>query len=281
MPTEALRLEVRPRTVLFAGHRYPFTSRQRYNSALDLPTVDLRRFRRNLSAFGDLLRKTAAPQSLTFLLDETRLRHFRTRFERAFVRQIRRGARGVFHGNLLKGVRELRGCGLGLTPSGDDFIAGILIGLHLHRELYVHDHQAIADAICRAAKGSNLFSNTALELARQGLFFGRAKDLLLKLVSGNATSLRQATQRLLAVGASSGADLGTGLFVSLREGGLRDACQAQFKLVGVPEARAKALVGKNLAQALGDHRHHSRHRQDQQQTRRPGNRRAEEQHHHA
>jgi hypothetical protein len=71
--------------------------------------------------------------------------------------------------------------------------------------------------VCRAARGSSLFSNTAMELAREGLLFGRVKEVLLALVSGNALSLRRALQKLLTVGASSGADLATGLFLTLNQ----------------------------------------------------------------
>jgi hypothetical protein len=216
LPGSLLRspLEIRPRTVLFAGQRYPFTSRQRYHSSLESTTFDLRRFRRNGATFGRLLQWTAPPQSLAFLLDEARLRHFRSGSEQAFARQIRSGVQSILRGRLLAGVGKLKGCGLGLTPSGDDFIAGLLIGLNLLQELHGDDLQPLAGIIFRAAQGTNLLSNTALDLARHGRLFGRAKDLVRALVSGNERSLRRATRRLLSVGATSGADLGTGLFVA-------------------------------------------------------------------
>ena len=213
---EHLRLEIGRSTVLFADHCYHFTSRQRYDSTLNLP-VDSRRLRRNLATFGELLRKTAPPHSLAFLLDGARLKCFRTGFARALAAQIQQGAHQVFHGDLLKGVAELKGCGVGLTPSGDDFIAGLLIGLIFLQKLRGTELQRVADAVCRAARGSSLFSNTAMELAREGLLFGRVKEVLLALVSGNALSLRRALQKLLTVGASSGADLATGLFLTLNQ----------------------------------------------------------------
>ena len=210
-------LRVGPGTILFAGRRYHFTSRQRYYSALELPAVAQSRLRRNLATFGEFLRKTAPPHSLAFLLDEGWLKCFRTGFARALAAQIQQGAQQAFHGDLLKGVAELKGCGVGLTPSGDDFIAGLLIGLNFLQKLHGSELQRLADAVCRAARGSSLFSNTAMELARQGLLFGRVKEVLLALVSGNGPSLRRAVQKLLAVGASSGADLATGLFLTLNQ----------------------------------------------------------------
>ena len=170
----------------------------------------------NLSVLGESLKQAAPAKSLAFLLDARRRKSFRAGFERAFARQITRGVREVFHGRLLQGIRQLKGCGLGLTPAGDDFIAGFLIGLHVLRQLRGQDMQSTADAVFRTARGKNIFSNTFLDLARRGLLFGRLKDLLLALVSGSEGSVRKAAGKLFGVGETSGADLATGLFMTLQ-----------------------------------------------------------------
>ena len=147
----------------------------------------------------------------------------------------------------LKGVGELKGCGLGLTPSGDDFIAGLLIGLRLLQRLHGRNLQPVADAVFRAARGTNVFSNTFLDSARRGLLFGRMKDLLLALLLANKASVRSAAEKLLAVGASSGADLGTGFFVTLhaRRGVLERWChQAAARNRGLPGAKRLATSGR-------------------------------------
>src|ERR1035437_8055101 len=171
---------------------------------------------RNLSALGESLKQAAPAKSLAFLLDARRCKNFRAGFERAFAQQITRGVRQVFHGPLLPGIRQLKGCGLGLTPAGDDFIAGFLIGLHLLQELRGQDMQSAADAVFRTARGKNIFSNTFLDLAHRGLLSGRMKDLLLALVSGSEGSVRRAARKLFGVGETSGADLATGLFMTLQ-----------------------------------------------------------------
>ena len=209
-------LQVSLSTVLFEGRCYPFTAGHRYDSTLDCQVEDLRRFQRNLSALAESLKAAAPPKSLAFLLDGKRRKHFRGGFERAFAGQITRGVHQVFHGRLLQGIRQLKGCGPGLTPAGDDFIAGLLIGLHLTGKLRGQDSQPTADAVFRAARGENIFSNTFLDLARRGLLFGRLKDLLLALVSGSQGSVRRAATRLFAIGETSGADLATGLFMTLQ-----------------------------------------------------------------
>jgi hypothetical protein len=132
----------------------------------------------------------------------------------------------------------LKGCGLGLTPSGDDFIAGLLIGLHVLQKLSGQNLQPTIDAIFRAARGDNIFSNTFLDLARRGLLFGRIKALLLALISGSRGSVRRAAEALFAVGASSGADLATGLFMTLdgNVAGITHSAGLKFTTIAHPSA---------------------------------------------
>jgi len=208
-------LRISSRTVLFAGHHYRFTPRHRYDSTLELRAVDSRRFQRNLALLGELLKTDSPPMSLAFLVDDRRRRTFRTSFEKAFAEQITRGVGQVFRGDLLEGIRHLKGCGPGLTPGGDDFLAGLLIGLHVLQKLRGQNFQPAINAIFRAARGNNMFSNTFLDLARRGLLLGRIKDLVLALSSGRQGSVRKAAEALFALGESSGADLATGLFMTL------------------------------------------------------------------
>ena len=69
--------------------------------------------------------------------------------------------------------------------------------------------------VFEAARSDNVFCNTFLDLARQGRVFGRMKDLVLALMHGSETAVRQATRRLFLVGGSSGADLGTGFYMTV------------------------------------------------------------------
>ena len=147
-------------------------------------------------------------------MDGKRHKQFRAGFERIFAAQITRGVHQVFHGRLLQGVRQLKGCGLGLPPAGDDFLAGYLIGLHVTQKLRGQNAQPAANPVFRVARGRNIFSNTFLDLARRGLLFGRMKDLVLALVSGSEGAVRRASRKLFAMGETSGADLATGLFMT-------------------------------------------------------------------
>ncbi len=257
-------LEIGNHTVVFEGHRFSFERRHRYHSALEweagglkpincrsIPKPsprssarqkgrreNLNRFQQNLPVFEELLKSTAPPGSLAFLLDKRRLVNFRAGFERAFARQAMGGVRCIFHGSLLKGIGSLKGCGVGLTPSGDDFIAGLLIGLNLLQEMHGRDYQPIADAIFNAAQGNNIFSNTFLDLARQGRLFGRMKDLILSLRGGSRNAVEKSAKKLFAIGESSGADLGTGFWMTVQDGvGTAERWKEQSLTIPTPDSR--------------------------------------------
>jgi hypothetical protein len=208
-------LEVGAHVVVFGNRQFQFTDNHSYRSTVALDSCNPRLFRHNLSVFGEQLKTTSPAKSLAFLLDEKRTQNFRSGFERAFVDQIRRDVHQIMNGNLLNGVRGLKGCGFGLTPSGDDFIAGLLIGLNLLQQLRGQDYQEIADDVFRTAKAGNIFSNSFLDLARRGLLFGRMKDLVLALMHESEEMVRQSAARLMAIGESSGADLGTGFLLTV------------------------------------------------------------------
>lgn len=205
-------LEISADKVVFAGGEFPFTTRHRYCSALPCDTGTSPRFGDNLSLFGELLRTMSHPKSLAFLLDDQRIQNFHSGFERAFAEQVKRSVNQIFLGDRLNGVRSLSGCGIGLTPSGDDFIAGLLIGLNLRGAGF----RGLVNQVFAAARSKNIFSSSFLDLARQGLLFGRMKDLILALLHGGQKAVCNSAEKLFAVGGSSGADLGTGFLMTMR-----------------------------------------------------------------
>ena len=215
-------LRVGLNVVVFGSRRFRFTHNHCYRSNFEVDGWCPSRLCRQLSVFEELLTGTSHPQSLSFLLDSRRLKNFQSGVQRAFSKQILHGVQQVFSGNLLIGIRALKGCGWGLTPSGDDFIAGLLIGLNLLQKMQHGDFQNAIDAIFTASLGDNLFSNTFLDLASRGLLSGRIKDLISALMRGGEGAVRTSTEKLFAVGGTSGADLGTGFFMTVRDEGAAD-----------------------------------------------------------
>jgi hypothetical protein len=201
----------------FEGGHFRFSPCHCYHSEIDLKHENRFRFRRNLSFFRKLLVEESPAHSLAFLLDEKRIEYFQSNFEMAFASRIGYGAHQVFQADLLRGIKSLKGCGLGLTPSGDDFIAGLLVGLNVLERMYRCDLRETIHAAFKAAEGDNVFSQTFLTLAHQGRLFGRMKNLITALALEDEHSIRMAAGKLLAIGASSGADVGVGFFMAVRD----------------------------------------------------------------
>ena len=108
----------------------------------------------------------------------------------------------VAAGRLAAGVRLIRGCGEGLTPSGDDFLCGWMLACRLRRQ------NAKAQRILKHARGQNAVSNAFLEMAAQG----RVNVAVQKLLQAPAAARAKA---VCAFGHSSGADLLCGMLWGL------------------------------------------------------------------
>jgi hypothetical protein len=107
----------------------------------------------------------------------------------------------------------LIGLGIGLTPSGDDFLVGLLAGLEATDDPRRH---ALAAAIVREAPGRTTeFGAALLEHACRGEFSQRLHDVLIAVAAGDSVGLRYAIARATAYGATSGADTLAGLFFAL------------------------------------------------------------------
>lgn len=232
-------------SVLAGGCRWAFDAGHRYRSALHIPHFDPQRFFRNLSYFGKCLAQTAPAVSLAFLIDETRTPQLASGFTRMLASEMVRSARELFHGDLFAGIAGLKGCGPGLTPSGDDFLAGVLTGLHVVQQTWQRDFRNLQDAILVAATGDNLFSNNFLDMAHTGMVSEHVQALVTALVAGSAEEVAAATRKLLAVGSTSGADLATGLYMTVCDQGefamrYRTRCAADLPVSPVDDAQVAA-----------------------------------------
>lgn len=109
------------------------------------------------------------------------------------------------------------GLGNGLTPSGDDFVGGIMFTLaHAPRNAWVKDlPKAKAHIRNTALVSTNVISAALLDDMMAGESYSALHDVLLALHSNNTTNIISACDKLLNVGASSGADMLAGLLLAL------------------------------------------------------------------
>ena len=160
----------------------------RFDSAL--PCADRAKLRRILET---ALPRHAPPESLVSLFfpakNIPRLQRNRDAlFQKAFAH--------IAAGRLVAGVRLIRGCGEGLTPSGDDFLCGWMLARRLRRKGTA--------LILVNALGKNPVSNAFLGLSARGRVNVAVKKLL------QAPSAAR-VKKVCNFGHSSGADLLCGL----------------------------------------------------------------------
>ncbi len=194
-------------------HTYPYLSNS-YQSSLSENELE-----QSSSYELELCTKVAmdeAPEhSFVFLLNSEREKNFTGAFDKALIERVKAGVDQLFdQGNLVEGIKLLKGVGNGLTPSGDDFITGLLAAISLIECKEQYKFHNIKQVIREHAIGGNPFSNTYIDLAARGFFTAPVKNLLLAI--GNANDVEQRTKELINFGHSSGADLIAGILLGLK-----------------------------------------------------------------
>lgn len=118
-------------------------------------------------------------------------------------------------------ARRLAGLGPGLTPAGDDWLAGWLVGLRAQTALDIYEEapflpvDAVGEAVIAAAEGytTNL-SLAFLRAAAVGAVPQAWHDLIDSLTNADPMALRTATTEVLRFGATSGADMLAGFLAA-------------------------------------------------------------------
>ena len=115
---------------------------------------------------------------------------------------------------MLQSARPLLGLGPGLTPSGDDFLAGIMIALHAFgREDSAHElWQTIHPW---ALQAGNFISFAHLAAASKGLGFAPIHDFLHVLLQGDSAKLTMHLDSIDNIGHTSGWDTLAGVFTAV------------------------------------------------------------------
>lgn len=105
-------------------------------------------------------------------------------------------------------VSKIAGLGPGLTPSGDDFLAGLMLSAHAFgypsRELV---HRLCTIIFETAAPHTTKLSQAFLKAARDGMAHEYWHILLHSLVSDDVQAVLSAASRVLAFGETSGLDM--------------------------------------------------------------------------
>ena len=208
----------------FGEHSLLFSDNEIYKSEiLDLTSgVNLDSYDRNRFVFGDKIFYFSKGRSkIEFLLAGLSTEESNSSFDQAFQNHFLEGVMKLFSEDFTDGVKKLRGVGVGLTPTGDDYLSGFMLGIWLTHLLYrrqtVTELDKILSTIFSEAIGENMISNSALYAAKSGLVTEKMKALILALGSeGFDSKIDFILSDLCDVGHSSGVDTLIGFFMTLR-----------------------------------------------------------------
>lgn len=217
------KLTVEPDGFILGGRVLPKSSGELYRSFADLGGTDPDHFASNLDVLREELTRQAPPGGAAVLLDPGAVR-VRSRFDRELAAGMRAGARELNEGDPAKGARRLRGLGRGLTPAGDDVLAGFLAGCSVVEGLFNRDMGRIKRAVFTNARGRNLISNAFLVCAREGRLFERLKRLVEACALSSEQNVAARVKDVVRVGGTSGADIATGFLLAAERFCLVEAC---------------------------------------------------------
>jgi hypothetical protein len=169
----------------------------------------------NLAVLHDHLIAQAPAESLAYLLAagaaggrsvESTYRKVAWRAIEGLLAALRAGDRQ----GIAARAASLAGLGPGLTPAGDDFLLGLMAGLRTWPQCLAGSALSVEEA-CQAIYGAaaertNLLSMALLQSAREGMFGEAWHILLAALRQDKAAEVREAADRVLGFGGTSGAD---------------------------------------------------------------------------
>jgi hypothetical protein len=113
-------------------------------------------------------------------------------------------------------VDRLVGLGTGLTPSGDDFLLGLLAALHLPRGPAGEWRCIGAHVVERAGRRTHPISASALRHASRGRVRASIVALCDALAREPVPRMLPALERVMAIGSGSGSEIALGVLAGLR-----------------------------------------------------------------
>ena len=143
------------------------------------------------------------------------------------------GIRAVFTRVHPEAVARLVGRGPGLTPSGDDALAGALLVAHA-----LGTGTALADAVRARLGATTAVSAALLDAAADGYAARPVVTLVDAAVAGDPDGVRRALPAVLAIGHTSGADTVTGIRAALCEVGCPAGGQSSHLSTQLEQGRA-------------------------------------------
>ncbi len=218
IPIDSIQtLQIEKKRISINGEILALNRGDRYCSRIESPPrVSREKLIENLKYFGDHLKQLSCPLSLLFLINPAKENEFKSNFELEYIRRFKNGIGLFLDSDYLEGVRKLRGLGFGLTPSGDDFLAGAMAAIHTSQSVLNKDHRERLSQIFENARGDNPIVNAYLESAKDGAYIKRFRNIIIAVCRGKLLDIKQGTSQLLDAGKTSGVDWAVGFYLTLK-----------------------------------------------------------------
>lgn len=195
----------------------PLDDSKKYYSEIKLHGFDEQLFKDNLLFLEEILIQRTLEKSLVFLLDESRRKYFKTGFEIELVRRFDSAIKCFRSSDIMGATRKIKGAGFGLTPSGDDFIAGFLTALNLSSKILDKDYSKTITGIVLESRSGNFLSGAFLYAASRGWLTETFKDLIHSLLYRSREVIQERLMKVFTHGETSGADWCVGFLYGLNE----------------------------------------------------------------
>lgn len=137
-------------------------------------------------------------------------------------------------------ANSMLGLGPGLTPSGDDFLVGLFAVLNVAGSPCHGWLGGGTQVLLHAGQATNAISLAALTTAARGLVRESIAALIDSLMHGTPATLVEPLQRVLAMGATSGADMVAGILAGLELNLRVEANHSVASRSGTPLATGRA-----------------------------------------
>lgn len=201
-----------------------------FSSVMDIETIML-----NLRILRDTIYTCPSREGLVPLLENVELMGSINLFlksqKESFVEKARPGIErtmwGLFSYDIKaveESIKSIIGLGPGLTPSCDDFLAGLMLSLKIGNEILKsngHDDESYFNEVAytiyeNARDKTTIFSLNMFREAREGICPLAELNLIYSLLTKDPNEVANHSKILIKMGETSGADVAIGIFYGIR-----------------------------------------------------------------
>lgn len=227
LPFDDSPVEIKPHQVTIGKNCFSREGIDVFDSKIIFSGVKLKILNSHLVHFRQAIQQYAPMGSLVFMIASERCKPAESAFEQALQKRLQTALDAFQAEKWLEAVQRLKGSGSGLTPAGDDFIAGWLLGVNLLDQAGSLRARERINLVYSAGLGENIFSNHYLALAREGRGVAAVKNLIDVLGAESAAAIDPAVARIARMGSTSGIDMAVGLWMTLSKNS--GSCAGQGK----------------------------------------------------